>query len=468
MTRREMLAAALAAQARGAQPEPPRPNIVFILVDDLRWDELGCTGHPFAKTPNIDRIAKEGATFTNAFMTTPLCSPSRASFLTGQYAHTNGITDNTDRSPLSHKLITWPMLLHAAGYESAFIGKWHMGLDDSPRPGFDRWVSFPGQGTYFNPELNEDGKTARVEGYTTDLFTDRAVEFIGRERKRPFVLYLAHKALHPEVIQNADGSVTRTTTDEFRPAERHLKIYEGMKPPRRKNAFVPPTDKPALMRKIDDLPPLGKETATTDDTMLNRLRLLAAVEEGMGRILDALAKSTQLDNTRVVFTGDNGYFYGEHGLDQERRLAYEESIRMPLLVRYPKMVKAGTRINEMTLNIDIAPTMLEACGATRPASLQGRSLVPLLKGGKPVWRRSFLVEYYTDRVMPRVRNMGYQAVRTDRWKYIRYKELKDMDELYDLRSDPFEMNNRIGDPKAAKMLAELKAELDILLKEPRP
>ena len=167
-----------------------RPNIVFILMDDLRWDALGCTGHPFAKTPNIDRVGKEGAMFKNFFVSIPLCSPSRGSFLTGQYAHKHGVIDNTDHSALSHQLVTFPRLLHEAGYETAYVGKWHMGDDDSPRPGFDRWVSFKGQGVYEDPMINIDGKASKIEGYITDILSQKAVEFINAEHKKPFVLSL--------------------------------------------------------------------------------------------------------------------------------------------------------------------------------------------------------------------------------------------------------------------------------------
>ena len=447
-----------------AQPgrQQSRPNIIFILVDDLRWDELGITAHPFIKTRNIDRIGTEGALFRNAFLTTPLCSPSRASFLTGQYAYTHGITDNVDRSPASHKLITFPLLLQQSGYATAFIGKWHMGNDDSPRPGFDRWVSFKGQGSYLNPEINEDGRDVNGRGYITDLLNGYAIEFIKRRHDKPFLVYLAHKGIHPEVMQHGDGSVNLADAERFIPAERHSKLFVGKKIPRRPSAMRPPTGKPALERKIDNLPPLGPKTASADEVVLGRLRSLMAIEEGVGEILKTLKETNQLDNTVIVFASDNGYFYGEHGLSVERRLAYEESIRTPLLVRYPQLIKAGTVRDELALNIDVAPTLLELAGVSPLATAQGRSLVPLLKGSGSDWRKSFLIEYYSDKVFPRMRNMGYKAVRTERWKYIHYVELNGMDELYDLKADPYEMKNIINRGDAARTVEEMKRELERL------
>ncbi len=443
----------------------PRPNIVFILVDDLRWDELGCAGHPYIKTPNIDRIAREGVMFRNAFMTTPLCSPSRAGFLTGQYAHTNGITDNVDRSAASHKLVTFPLLLHRSGYETAFVGKWHMGNDDMPRPGFDRWVSFKGQGSYFSPDINEDGKEVKPGGYITDILNGYAVEFIKRRRDKPFLVYLAHKAIHPEATQNNDGSVNLADSERFIPAERHKNLYASETVPRRPNARRAPEGKPALERRIGELPPLGSGTATRDEAILGRQRSLMAIEEGVGEILGALKETGQLDKTVIVFSSDNGYFYGEHGLSVERRLAYEESIRMPLLARYPRMIKAGTVRDEFALNIDLAPTLLSLAGAAAPADMQGRSLTPLLKGERVKWRDSFLIEYYSDRVFPRIDRMGYKAVRDGRWKYIRYLELEGMDELYDLKTDPYEMKNLINQTSAKSSLDRMRLEMDRLLKE---
>ncbi len=367
-------------------------------------------------------------------MTTPLCSPSRASFLTGQYAHTNGIIDNVDRSAASHQLVTFPLLLHQSGYETAFVGKWHMGNDDTPRPGFDRWVSFKGQGTYLNPDFNEDGNSVKASGYITDILSSYAVEFIKRRHDKPFLIYLAHKAIHPEVMQHGDGSVNLADAELFIPAERHRNLYAGKTIPHRPNYKRAPEGKPALQRRIGDLPPLGAATATRDESILGRQRSLMAIEEGVGKILKALKETGQLDNTILVLASDNGYFYGEHGLSVERRLAYEESIRMPLLVRYHKRIKPGTVRNEFALNIDLAPTLLELAGVAAPGTMQGRSLVPLLNGKRPAWRNSFLIEYYSDKVFPRMAQMGYKAVRNERWKYIHYLELEGMDELYDLKS----------------------------------
>jgi N-acetylglucosamine-6-sulfatase len=448
-----------------AAAAPRRPNIVMVLVDDMRWDEMRIAGHPFIDTPHLDRLAREGARFLNAFATTPLCSPSRASFLTGQYAHTNGIVDNTARP--SHGLRVFPTELQRAGYRTAFFGKWHMGNDDSPRPGFNHWVAMPGQGEAIDPSLNIDGERVHAKGYTTDLLTDYVERFIDRPSDQPFLVYLAHKAIHPNVIQRDDGSIVPIPGQPggFVAAERHRGRYLGRTMPRRANAFKPPVGKPALLRPIAGLPPLGAKTATTDEEIRGRLEMLLGVDDSLGRILATLERKGVLDDTVVVFTSDHGYFYGEHGLNEERRLAYEETIRIPLVVRYPRLVKAGATPDQMVLSIDLAPTLLELAGLPAGAERQGRSLVPLFQQAAPPWRSSFLVEYYSDTVFPRIQNMGYVAARTARNKYIQYRELRGMDELYDLEADPYEETNLIDRPDARMALDGMRAELQRLLSQ---
>ena len=241
-------------------------------------------------------------------------------------------------------------------------------------------------------------------------------------------------------------------------------------PPRRDNYGVPPRGKPALERRIDGVAPLGKSTVTPDETIRDRLRMLAAVDESLGRIMEALEKQGALDKTVVMLIGDNGYFYGEHGLSEERRLAYEESIRVPLLIRYPPKVRSGSRPTAQALTIDIAPTILDLAAAKPLAGIDGRSLVPLF-GAKEVpagWRRSFLIEYTTDIVFPRMLNMGYDAVRNERYKFIRYRELTGMNELYDLQRDPFELTNLIDAQSSIDVRRRMEAELDALLKAHPP
>ena len=442
------------------------PNIVVVLVDDLRWDELGCTGHPFVRTPNIDRIASEGVRFRNAFCTTPLCSPVRACLLTGLHTHHHGILDNTDRSEQSHQLKTFPLALQQSGYTTAYVGKWHMGNDDTARPGFDHWVSMKGQGTSFDPVLNVNGERKAFSGHTTDVLNEQAVKFLRQHGQRPFCLYVAHKALHPELTQRNDGSITDPKAAKFVPAMRHRTLYSDAAIPRRLSVTDLADDKPALQRSIKDLPQLGPATGTSDATIRDRLRMLAGVDDGVGLLLEELSRSKQLNNTIVVFTSDHGYWNGEHGLSVERRLAYEEGIRIPLLVRYPKLIKAGGLTDEFVLSIDLAPTLLAVASVNSRIKMDGRSLLPLLKGEDPDnWRTSFLIQYNTDTVFPRVYKMGYRAIRTKRWKYIRFNELDGMDELYDLQNDPYEMENVASQPDASATLKRLRSELHKLLND---
>lgn len=430
-----------------------RPNFVFILVDDLRVGTLSCEGHPFSRTPNIDRIAKEGARFQNAFVTTPLCSPARAGFLTGQYAHTHRVVDNADHRARSHELITFPLLLRKAGYESAYVGKWHMGGHDEPKPGYDHWVSFKGQGVYENPMININGTAQKVAGYMTDIVSEHAADFVKRPHTKPFVLFIGHKAVH----------------GPFTPAERHKNLYQNevVEPgPSRDDSL----EGKAAIRKVREMERKGKPAPASSSArkeaptrlILAQLRCLKAIDDGVGKILAALEETKQLDNTVVIFTSDNGYFWGEHGLG-DKRWAYEESIRIPMLMRYPALIKAGALPAQMILNVDIAPTFLDLAGAKAEKNMHGKSMVPVLSGRARGWRETALFEYFVDREYPRFPE--WQAARTDRWKYIRYTEQPDADELYDLKADPFELKNLAQEKSAGKTLSSMKAELERLVKQ---
>lgn len=448
---------------RGEQPSANRPpNIIVILVDDLRWDELGVTGHPFVETPNVDRLAGEGALFTNAFHAVSLCSPNRASILTGQYPSRHGIIDNVARSRASHRLATFPLALQQRGYETAYVGKWHMGNDPTPRPGFDYWAVLPGQGRTIDPELYEDGRIHTLRGYVTDVLTDRAIAFIDRDRERPFFLFMGHKAIHPDARQLDDGSVDPNVPSQFIPAPRHLGRYDSEAFPARPNVISSLdelTDKPALRRALLAKSPEQPEEST-ETAIRRRAEMLLAVDESLGRIVGALAARGILDDTFILFTSDNGYFYGEHGLTIERRMPYEESIRSPLIVRYPPLVRASSRIEPLVVSVDIAPTILDVAGAPISDQIQGRSLMPLFQGPVADWRESLLVEFYTyENPFPWLVDMDYRAIRTDRYKYIHWMQHPGENELYDLVEDPYEMENRIDDPGLAGVRAWLRGDL---------
>jgi len=442
-----------------------RPNFVFILIDDMRWDVMSCVGHPFVRTPHIDRIATAGVRFANAFVTTSLCSPARASFLTGCTARKHGVRFNA-KMDLTPKTPTFPQILQSAGYETAFVGKWHMSGDPNPRPGFDYWLSFRNQGEYIDPELNENGRNFKTKGYMTDLLTKYAVGYLKRKRAKPFCLCLSHKAVHAEFI----------------PAERHKHLYtpsDLLEPISWHDTLA---DKPRWLREITlrggrlkkPMPPGGIPTSiepiewNPSDEMnqrrLNWHRTLAAVDESVGQVLDVLQAEDLANNTFVIFASDNGFFLGEHRRP-DKRLAYEESIRIPLLISGPGLVKPAGIIKQMTLNIDIAPTILDLAGTKIPANMQGRSLVPLLTDKKPEWRKSFLYEYFKEDWLPGIPTMT--AIRTEQWKYIRYPEIEDTDELYHVVRDPHEMHNLVKDPKSKDQLAKMRAELDRLLKDTR-
>ena len=456
-----------------------RPNVVVVVVDDLRFDELHAAGHPYLETPNMDRLAAEGALFLQSFHAVPLCSPNRATLLTGQFPSRHGIIDNLARNLTSHHLETFNLPMQAAGYRTAFLGKWHMGNDPTPRPGWDYWVAMPGQGHTTNPELFEDGALHKVPGYTTDLLTDRAVSFIEREHTHPFLLYLAHKAVHPDVVQRDDGSVDAESDRGYIPASRHEGRYRDRVFMRRQLQSEVAADlagKPVIRHALEKLPsaagPVPGEHQhaaypwTGEETIRRRAEMILAVDESLGRIIATLDSLKLMDKTVIVLSSDNGFFFGEHGLTTERRLPYEESIRNPLLMRYPPRIPAGSRPEGLALTVDLAPTLLDLAGVPISPSIQGRSLVPLLQGTPAQWRQGVLIEFYTnEQPFPHLMDLDYRAIRTARYKYIHWIKYPDQDELYDLQSDPLERHNLANDRAHAAVKASLRADLGRLVLE---
>lgn len=423
--------AAGAAAARAQEPGRKRRNIVFVLTDDQRFDALGCL-NPFYETPALDALAQGGMLFENAFVATSLCSPSRATILSSQYAHRHGVVDNNTLLPADTP--TFPKELQRAGYETAYIGKWHMGgSTDVPQPGFSHWVSFKGQGVYNNPSLNVNGQSVRREGYITDLLTDYAEEFIRRERVAPFFLFLGHKAVHAD----------------FQPAERYKGSYAD-------RTYAPPasmanTDenyrgKPDWVRaqrqSWHGVDGMYDKTANYDEFIRDYAETLRAVDDSVGRVVQALRDTGQLESTLLVFTSDNGFMFGEHGLIDKRAM-YEPSIRVPLLVHCPELFNGAQRRDEMIVNLDYAPTFLEAAGLSIPESMQGRSFYGALDGSRADRRDAWFYEYFWERSFPQTPTVI--GVRTDRHKFMQYHGVWDRYELYDLKNDPDEMNNLLAE-----------------------
>jgi N-acetylglucosamine-6-sulfatase len=419
----------------------PRPNIIFILTDDHRWDALSCMGHPFIRTPNLDRIAEEGVLFENAFVTTSLCSPSRASFLTGNYAHTHGVV--TNHTTWDNRNITFLELLKKAGYDTAFIGKWHMPGEGLPKlRGVDQFISFTkegGQGVYYDCPLIIDGvETERMGKYITEDLTDFALEFIRKKRKNPFCLYLSHKAVH----------------FGFRPPKHLAHLYDDidLKLPPESDTWLTFTNNHAFVGALLPMKFLYRNYCET----------VVSVDEQVGRIFKLLKEMGIMDDTIIVYAGDNGHFWGEHGL-YDKRLAYEESIRIPFMVRYPKGVKEpGRRVSQMILNIDLAPTLLDLAGIPIPSHMHGQSAMPLLLSAKASGRKSWLYEHFP--VFP-IPIPGIAAVRTDDYKYIEYQNDVRSKELFDLKNDPKEKKNIIETEKGKIMAKALKMELERLKKQ---
>ena len=421
--------------------QPKDPNIIFILTDDHRWDAMSSMGHPFIKTPHLDRLAEEGILFENAFVTTSLCSPSRASFLTGLYPHRHGVV--TNHTPWDNRNVTFLELLKTKGYETAFIGKWHMPGKKLPRlRGVDRFISFTkegGQGIYYSCPLIIDGVEAERKGkYITEDLTDFALEFIEKQRTSPFCLYLSHKAVH----------------FGFRPPP-HLKgIYKDadLQLPPESDTWITYTDNHPFVGALVPMNVLYRNYCET----------VASVDEQVGRILAKLEEMQIFDDTIIIYAGDNGHFWGEHGL-YDKRLAYEESIRIPFIVRYPELVKdPGRRASQMVLNIDLAPTLLDIVGIDIPLNIQGQSIKTILQSSAAAGRQSWLYEHFP--VFP-IPIPGITGVRTIRHKYIEYQNDKRPREIFDLDSDPKERQNIINTDRGQKIEKNLKRELERLKKE---
>lgn len=461
-----------------------RPNIIFIMSDDHAAHAIGAYGSRVNTTPNIDRLAREGVRFDNVFATNSICTPSRAAILTGQYAHINGV-------PVFNRFDsarqTAPRLLQAAGYHTGMIGKWHLGSDPA---GFDRWEILPGQGAYMDPVFyTATGETRHTGRYVTDVITDLALDFLqSRPTDRPFFLMVHHKAPHRSWV----------------PDETHRKQFEGRwipEPPTLWDTYATRTD--ALRenqqrvsmnlsrRDLKLMPPAGLEgqelqtwlstmpdevttevagaTVTLAGEALTRwkyqrymqdyLATIQSVDDNVGRLLNYLDTSGLARNTIVIYTSDQGFFLGDHGM-YDKRFMYEESLRMPFLVRWPAGAKPGTVARGMGLNVDFAPTFLEAAGLLAPPDMQGRSLLPLVRGRQPAdWRESMYYRYYHDPGDHNTR--AHYGVRTMTHKLICYWK-KDQWELFDLVNDPQEMHNLYGQPGFDALTVRLKAELQRL------
>jgi len=474
-------AVALSALMVVTAHDADRPNIVFIMSDDHAAHAIGAYGSRVNETPHLDRIAREGAILTNVFATNSICTPSRAAILTGQYSHVNGVT-MFNRFDSSRTTVA--SLLQAGGYYTGMIGKWHLGSDPV---GFDRWEILPGQGAYMDPVFYDAKEEKTYTGkYVTDVITDRAIDFLEkRPRNKPFFLMVHHKAPHrPWIPDSAHGAhfMDRwipepetfwdsydTRTDALH--ENQQRVAKDLT--RRDLKLQPPpglagselqtwlSTKPETVTTTVE----GKTVTLTGEALVrwkyqrymrDYLATVQSVDDSVGRLLDSIDRQGLAKNTIVIYTSDQGFFLGDHGLF-DKRFMYEESLRMPFLVRWPAAIKAGTRRDGMALNVDFAPTFLDAAGLPIPADMQGRSLIPILRGRTPPdWRTSMYYRYYHDPGDHNTR--AHYGVRTRTHKLI-YFWKKDQWELFDLVHDPFELHNLYGQPGQESLTATLKTEL---------
>lgn len=431
----------------GAKPR----NVVFILSDDHRYDAMSFLGHQFAKTPVMDSLAKNGAYIKNALVTTSLCSPSRASILTGLYTFRHRVIDNN--RPIPPGTIYFPQYLQKAGYATGFIGKWHMGGEsDRPQPGWDRWVSFAGQGEYLPPSpdytLNVDGKRVKQKGYITTELTDYAIDWLKQQKpsEKPFFLYLSHKAVHANF----------TPEDKYEDSLKDLPFQR----PTSEQETGRDLQKPRWLRDQRNSWH-GVDFPYHSELDIERYykrycETLRSVDDSIGRVLQQLKDMGIHDETLVIYMGDNGFMFGEHGLI-DKRVAYETSMRVPMLVQCPAIIKQGTVLDQMIANLDVGPTVMEGMGLQTPLHMDGKSFLPLLKGENIPWRDRFLYVYYWEKNFPQTPTTF--ALRTPKAKYITYYGLWDADEYYDLATDPGESKNLIDIPSRHAEVRRMENEL---------
>ncbi len=460
MTRRTALGALAAGFPAIVKGQKKPPNVIFIMTDDQRWDAMSCAGNKILKTPNMDRLAAGGVRFTEAFATNPLCSPSRGTILTGLHTHAHGVTTNGGKSHhLKPGVVTYPQLLQKAGYYSAMIGKWHIATLPTGL-GFDHWCILPGQGAYHDPAMITQTGRIQFRGYCDDVIADQALETLrSRPKDKPFSLICNFKAPHRA----------------WEPPERFAKMYEDIAIPEPSTFNTGLEDRPAGIRGTDmqiaDMPDFRKRGVPAalpkslrkplnyQTFVKNYYRVLLGVDENLGRILDFLDRQKLAEDTLIVYTGDNGFFMGEYGMF-DKRLMYEPSIRIPMLLRYPAGVKPGVDSEHMVVNNDVAHTVLDYCGIKRPAHMEhhGESWRPLLERNGAAWRDSWMYEYFEHpgaHCAPIAR-----GVRTKTHKLIHYIQQPQAHELFDLSRDPEERKSYYDDPAYKTQVAELTARLE--------
>lgn len=437
-------------KAQGQQSDSPRPNFVIMMTDDQRWDAMSCAGNEILKTPNMDRIAAEGVRFENAFVTNSLCSPSRATVMTGLYSHAHGVFDNKGRR-LSPDQPILPDLLREAGYEVAFCGKSHIkgALRDRQ---WDYYFGFQGQGNYLNPKIAEgtDGKDERYEGYMDDIVTGKAVEWLeNRTSEKPFCLFLWFKAPHRSWIR----------------ARRHYDLFREdtiPKPETFDDDLKGYPDKPRAFANADNKIGTFNDVRSLDGFVKDYYSTLVAVDENVGKVFDVLEAKDILDDTALIYTSDNGFFHGEWRAF-DKRFMHEPSSRVPVLIRYPRMIEKGSLSKKMFLNIDIAPTVLGLAGAPVPDWMHGQNAAPLLSGESSEWRKDWLYEYFEFPAVHSVRK--HRGIRTEKYKLIHYYRDPQEFELYDLENDPGELNNLYGQEGYAELTDQLMQRLGELMQE---